>query len=57
MFKILWILKMCQWRHGNKAKETRIKTESKTKQNKTKQKINFTVIGDFHPLGKVSHEN
>ena len=27
------------------------------KQNKTKQKINFTVIGDFHPLGKVSHEN
>ena len=31
--------------------------ESKTKQNKTKQKINFTVIGDFHPLGKVSHEN
>ena len=56
MFKILWILKMCQWRHGNKAKETRIKTE-KAKQNKTKQKINFTVIGDFHPLGKVSHEN
>ena len=43
---------MCQSRHRNKAKETRIKKE-KAKQNK---KIHYTVIVNCHPPGKVSLE-